>query len=511
MASPVVSVRHLSKTFGENLVLNDVNVDFYPGKIHGLLGHNGSGKSTLIKILSGYHKPDPGGELFVRGQRVALPVRADVASALGLGFVHQGLGLADDLSVVENIAVTHFDVGFPWRILWTRQEAEARQILQRFNVDIDPAIRVGNLPPVQKAIVAIARALRSVEGGGGRLLVLDEPTVYLSRDRVATLLDAMRSLAAAGDAVVFVSHRIDEVLAVTHRVSVLRNGELVATEETDDVTEEDLVRQIVGRNVGQLSVDRRDELEAPYVRVRRLSSETVGDISFEISRGEVLGITGLAGSGYEDIPYLLFGAGDARQGTLHLGDQHLDLVKLRPAAAIQKGIALVPADRPRLGGVGTVTVRENMTVPTIARFFRRGWLHPRNERLHVASLLRDFDIRPPNPEELLENFSGGNQQKSILAKWLDSKPQLLVLHEPTQGVDVGGRFELWKLIRQAAHDGVTVLAASETAEELAQLCDRVLILRDGQIAHELHGQSVTEETIVERCLMGGPARNSATT
>jgi ribose transport system ATP-binding protein len=499
--STIIQLKGLTKSFGASNVLDDVHLDVRPGEIHGLLGHNGSGKSTLIKILAGALAPDSG-ELLAGDENVVLPIHPDEARRHGFAFVHQGLGLARDLTVLENLAVTNFRTGFGGAILWRQHSAEANRLLARFGVDIDLGAKIEELEPVSQAIVAIARALGSIdEGQGERLLVLDEPTVYLPRDRIAILFDTVRRLAARGDGVLFVSHRLDEVLSLTDRVSVLREGRVVATERTSDLSERDLIRMIVGRDLhhpDQAAIV--GDSQRPVALVRDLAGRELRSISFTVAPGEVLGVTGMAGSGFAEIPYSLYGANPAATGTLEMDDHQFDLSGLKVVTAIARGMALVPEDRPRLGIAQEASVRENISLRALPRFVRSGRLRLSDERSYVGQLISGFNILLPGQEVPIQQLSGGNQQKSVLAKWLSQDPRLLLLHEPTQGVDVGGRFEIWERIRTAATRGAAVIVASESAEELAELCDRVLVLRDGVIVADLSGDELDKHTIAERSL-----------
>jgi ribose transport system ATP-binding protein len=500
--SPIVAMRGITKSFSGNTVLDDVSVDVAPGEIHGLLGHNGSGKSTLIKILAGVYAPDAG-SISANGRELSLPLHPDDARRNGFAFVHQGLGLADDLTVLENLAVTGYLTGFGGHISWRKHEQAAHALLERFGIDIDLGQVVGELEPVEQAIVAIARALGSLEDtGGARVLILDEPTVYLPRDRIQVLFDTVRRLAAAGDGILFVSHRLDEVLTLTDRVSVLSGGKLVAAAETSSLTERDLVRMIIGRDLehGGAASSAAQVGTGRGLRISDLTTATLRGVSFDAEQGEVLGVTGLAGSGFADIPYALFGAGHSATGRIELGSDTVDIARLTESAAIERGIALVPEDRPRLGVARDASVRENVGMLGLREFVHRGYLRPARETAYVRRLVEAFNVRLADVTAPIEQLSGGNQQKCVLAKWLGRDPRLLLLHEPTQGVDVGGRFEIWQHLRVAAASGAAVIVASESAEELAELCDRVLVVRDGQIVAELSGEAVEQHKIVELTL-----------
>lgn len=499
--SSIIAMRGITKSFSGNTVLDEVSLDVAPGEIHGLLGHNGSGKSTLIKILAGVYKPDAG-SIAANDRDLSLPLHPDDARRNGFAFVHQGLGLADDLTVLENLAVTGYRKGFGGHISWRRHAAEANTLIDGFGVDIDLDSAVGELDPVEQAIVAIARALGTIDHTGeARLLVLDEPTVYLPRDRIQVLFDTVRRLAAQGDGVLFVSHRLDEVLNLTDRVSVLAGGRLVASAETGTLSERELVRMIIGRDLDHGPSAAVNAASAGNgVHIRDLATPTLQSVSFRVEHGEVLGVTGMAGSGFADIPYALFGVGRHASGTIEIDGDRIDVRSLTESAAIKQGMALVPEDRPHLGVAREASVQENMSMLALREFVRRGALRPARERSYVQRLVEAFNVQLAELTAPIEQLSGGNQQKCVLAKWLGRQPRLLFLHEPTQGVDVGGRFEIWQHLRAAAAAGAAVLVASESAEELAELCDRVLVMRDGVITAELTGDAVDQHKIVELTL-----------
>ncbi|MGD9986178.1 sugar ABC transporter ATP-binding protein [Pseudonocardia sp.] len=499
----VLQVADLTVRFGPTTALDGVSLTLRGGEVHGLLGHNGSGKSTLIKTLAGVNIPEAG-TVTSNGTELALPVSPTAARSSGLAFVHQGLGLAEDLSVLENIAVVGFDVGTLGRIRWGDEARAARAELARFGVTVRLDTLVRDLPPVEKAIVAIVRALASVEGPpGGRLLVLDEPTVYLPRDQVQRLFDAVREFVAGGDAVLFVSHRIDEVLSLTDTISVLRSGRLVATEPTHALDERRIVALIVGRELAAAAPDTHHATGEVAATFGDVTGAVLHGISFTVARGEILGVTGLAGSGFDELPYVLAGARPG-SGTVVVGGRTVDVAGLDPRAAIAAGIVLIPADRARLGVIGEVSIRENVALPRMRRFFRGGLLREGEERDWVRRLVDGSGVLHGGVDREMNTLSGGNQQKTVLAKWLAGDPDLILLHEPTQGVDVGGRLDIHRRLREAADRGAAVVAAGESPEELAELCDRVLIVKDGVLFGELRGARVDKHTIVDATLSETP-------
>jgi len=502
VAPPVVRAAGWSKTFSGRKVLTAVDLDIRPGEVHGLVGQNGSGKSTFIKILSGYHAPDRGARLAVNGSEIDLPLRPGAADRLGLSFVHQDLGLIDTGTVLENMRLGLYETRPGWRIAWGEERRRARAALERFGVDVDPDAKVEDLRDVDRAIVAIARALDRLEGLDGGALILDEPTAFLPRDGIETLFAAVRDVAAAGFGVLFVTHRLDEIAALADRVSVLRDGALVATLDTSTTSEDRLIETILGFSLDELYPTPHRAEDAVAMSVRDLAGRQVDGLGFDVHRGEILGLTGLQGMGYEEVPYLLFGATPAAAGAVAVGERTASAPSLSPPRALELGLALLPANRQRLGVIGPASVRENVTIPTLGGFFHGGLLDRNRERAAVERMLADFDVRPPEPARPIATLSGGNQQKALLGKWFATDPAVLMLHEPTQGVDVGARRQIFEQIRDAADRGTAFLMASTEYDDLAHLCDRVLVFRDGRVVAELHGAELTQERIVERCFRG---------
>lgn len=499
---PALLARGFSKTFAGKTVLKNVDLDIAPGEIHGLLGHNGSGKSTFIKILSGYHAPDPGAELRLGGRSISLPLHPGAARSHAVSFVHQDLALADDLTILENLRIGRYRHRFGWRIDWATERRRAQVQLARMGLRRSPDALVSRLTGIERAMVAILRALdevRTADQPG--VLVLDEPTAYLSRDGADLLFGGVRHVAADGVAVLFVSHRLDEVKQITDRISVLRNGERVATVESSTVSERDLAKLILGRELGQLYTDAPPPRKNVRMRVRGLAGGHVRGFDFDLHEGETIGLTGLIGMGHEEVPYLLFGANKASDGTIEIDGRVDDAIASSPRHAIARGMALLPENRLRLGGAGGASLSENVTLPSLRRHFRVGFLRLRSERAHVRGVLHTFGVQPERPDAPLATLSGGNQQKALIAKWFEIAPRFLLLHEPTHGVDVGARQQIFQLLAQASANGCGILIASNEYEDLANLCDRVFVFRDGKIAAELSGSALTAENIVEACYL----------
>ncbi len=478
------------------------------GEIHGLLGENGSGKSTLIKVLAGFHAPDAG-ELEIAGRPVPLPLPPGLFREFGIGFVHQDLALVPTLTVIENLRVGLVARASTTRFLsWRAQARRARATFSRYGVSIDPLATVADLRPVDRALLAIVRAAEDVreEHEGPGMLVLDEPTVFLPRAEVEHLFDLVRGIAADGGSVLFVSHDLDEVREITDRITVLRDGRVAGTVTTAETSEDRLVDLIIGRRLEAFASARRERgTHERAATVSDLSGPGVNGVSFDLEAGEVVGLTGLAGSGFEALPYLLYGAWPADGGRLVLDGADLEVAGLTPSRALRAGIVLIPADRQRDGAVGSLSVTDNMTVPRLHEFrsgpvLRRGAMHR-----SASETMARYDVRPGEPRADYGDLSGGNQQKALLAKWLGTAPRLILFHEPTQGVNVGARQQIFAGIRESAGAGAPMICASSDHEQLALICDRVLVFGRGRVISELVGADLTKERITERCYAGAAA------
>jgi len=503
-AQPRLEARGLTKSFGGTQALRGVDLTLFPGEVHGLLGENGSGKSTLIKILAGFHAPDAG-ELAIDGEPVRLPLEPGQFRALGMSFVHQHLGLVESLSVLENLRVAELaESRSRFHIFWRRERARARETFERYGLRLDPSALIADLKPVERALLAIVRAMeenRSVGRGHG-LIVLDEPTVFLPREGIERLFSLLRGAAAGGAAILFVSHDLDEVREITDRVTVLRDGRLVGTVVTADATETQFVEMIIGRQLAAMAeVEHHDRsTKSVGVTVEGLTGASVRGVSFVLHEGEIVGLTGLLGSGFEEVPYLLYGARPAAAGRLTIHGADYRLPDLNPHDALAAGMALIPADRPRDGCVASLPVAENVSLAVLDAYSSRGVLDRRRMRREAGVLMRRFDVRPDDPSLPYGALSGGNQQKALLAKWFQTGPRLLLLDEPTQGVDVGARQQIYEQLRAATESrGMHVLCASSDYEQLSALCDRVIVFGRGRIWRQLAGAEVTKDRIVEQC------------
>jgi ribose transport system ATP-binding protein len=518
MAVPVLRVRNISKTFGGEHALRTVELTIMPGQVHGLLGENGSGKSTLIKILAGFYSPEAGGEMEFNGREVKLPLQPGQFRDLGMSFVHQDLALVPSLTVVENLRVGELAARKRWHISWNVERRRAREVFHRYGVRIDPAADVADLSLVDRALLAIVRAVEEV-GGGARgeddqpsLLVLDEATAALPKGGVEKLFALIREIASGGSSILFVSHDLDEVLEITDRITVLRDGQVAGTVVTAQTDETQLVEMIIGRRLHKMSAAVAEQVgRTVRASVRNLEGGPLRNLSLGVTQGEILGLTGLVGSGFEDFPYLVFGARRVQRGELVLGMETHDLRTMQPHRAISLGIALLPADRLQDGSIPSLSVLDNVSMQVMNEYSTLSKLHRGKLQGDSRTLMRKFDVRPPEPRATFESLSGGNQQKVVLAKWIQTNPKILLLHEPTVGVDVGARQQIFNLIRDAAVAGTAVICCSADYEQLAELCDRVLIIANGRIVRELSGTDLTKERIAEQCLTSGSGEAETST
>jgi ribose transport system ATP-binding protein len=509
--TPLVEVRGVSKAFGGARALIDVDLRIEPGEVHGLLGQNGSGKSTLLKVLSGFHDPDAG-TLTVRGEPVGLPLAPGVFRTLGFAFVHQDLALIPSLSVTENLIVSR--LAGRARISWRRENAAAAALLDRYGLEgIDPKAPVATLTQMQRALLAVVRAVEELraDGHASGLLVLDEPTAFLPRVGIERLFALVREIVRGGGSVLFVTHDLDEVREVCDRVTVLRDGRRAGTAEVAGTSVDELVEMIIGHRLERRAPTvRRVAGGDVALRARDVTGGILRAVDLDVAHGEVLGVTGLLGSGFEELVHVLFGARDG-SGTLELDGATLDVAALTPRRAMALGMGFVPADRPLDAVIGSLSVADNVTMTTLGAHRARFGLSRAGLRATAVEIGERHAVTPNRPDLPLQSLSGGNQQKAVLGKWLRIDPPVLLLDQPTQGVDVGAREQIFAAVRAAAGRGTAVLCASADYEELAGLCDRVLVLARGSVARELSGDELTKERIAEQVLTSTSAGDALAT
>jgi ribose transport system ATP-binding protein len=491
-------VEGLTRSYGANRALDGVDLEVGAGQVHALLGENGSGKSTLVKILSGAIPADRGSILAGESRYDASEWSAAHARAARIHVVHQDGAIFPTLSVAENLGIGRgFDRTPYGRIRWASSLRRATVVLERFGIDVDPRSSMAALSPASRMMVAIARALQDQENAHEGLLVLDEPTAALSNDEADLLLRGVTRYAEAGQAILYISHRLDEVLRIAHRFTVLRDGvAVVSGSPTDSLSEKELAELVVGRRLS--SQNRRDVLRepgSPLLEVRGLRSGPLRHIDLDVARGELVGIAGSLGSGRSHLLRVIFGCVKPEGGTILLDGQ--EVAFRGPRLAMAGGVALIPEDRGSQASLPDMSVRENLSAASVATYWRRLRLSLRSERLDAHRDVVSYDVAASSPSATMATLSGGNQQKVILGRWLRRDPTLLLLDEPTQGVDAGAREQLYNLIHEAAGRGAGVLLVASDFEELARVCDRVAVMVRGRIATIVQGSELTAHRLKE--------------
>jgi ribose transport system ATP-binding protein len=491
--TPALEVRGLSKTFTGQRALVGVDLELQPGEIRALVGQNGCGKSTMIKILAGFHEPDPGGEVQVDGKPLALGT-AGAGDHAGLRFVHQDLGLVPTLDACDNLAMGHgYERNRMGLISWRKEARLARETLRDLGYDFDVRQPTSHLVISQRTAIALARAL-SPRSTPPRVLVLDEPTANLPATEIKRLFEVVRSVRDRGVAVLFVSHHLDEVFGLCDTVTVLRDGRHVITRPVEGLDEDALIALMIGRTLEEFPAPAEAVGEAgePVLRVRDVHSGVLAGVDLDVRPGEIVGVAGITGSGREEIALALFG-GVPRTGTVTVAGREIE--QHRPDRAVAAGLALVPAERHANAAFLESTLRENVSIVNPGAFLSRGLLSRRREVSEVTTWLQKLKVRPPHPECALATLSGGNQQKVMLARWMRQKPTVLVLDEPTQGVDVGAKADIHVLVEEAASQGAAVVIVSTDHSELTRLAERVVVLRNGRVADELRRPNIDPDRI----------------
>jgi ribose transport system ATP-binding protein len=504
----------ITKSYSGLRVLDEVGIAVADGEVHALLGANGSGKSTLAKILTGVVQPD-GASIAIRDRTFAAIASPQQATQLGIAVVHQEAPLIDTATVAECIALFR---GYPTqggRIRWGTLHEQVAAMLERFDLRIDPRTLAGRLSPADRALVSLAIALDRVPAELS-LLILDEVTASLPRDAAEPYLDRVSALARSGVGVLMITHRLAETRQRASHLTILRDGRVVHAGAPSDIDDDAIVAVMVGEDQRQPNEpDRRRanvlrdfwsrhdrgaqtatgiESGAVVMTVEKVAGALLSDVSFTLRTGEVVGIAGLEETGIAELPQILSGAAPCRSGRITVKGRPLPR-EGSPSAAIAAGLVVLPADRLHYGGIRSLSVAENIMLPAFGRY----WPSRGRERTVLRRLIEDFDVRPPRPQALFGTLSGGNQQKSLLAKWLHLRPAVLVLDDPTSGVDPGAREKIFQLLRDAAAEGLGILLFSTEPEQLAAMCSRVLVLRDGVIATTLAGPDLSHQSISRWC------------
>jgi rhamnose transport system ATP-binding protein len=486
--TPVLEMQHISKRFDATQALDDVSLTLYPGEIHALLGENGAGKSTLIKIMTGIHKPDQG-EILLDGQPLQIGSTAE-AQAYGIAAIYQEPMIFPDLNVAENIFISHRDTS-PF-LRWGKLYRDAEDILAKLGVRLDARMQARGLTLAAQQTVEIAKAISLKV----RVLIMDEPTASLSAHEATQLFKLINTLRAQGVAVLFISHRMEEVFRLADRVTVFRDGKLVSSAPVGQVTTESAIRDMVGRKVEDFFAKSQAERGELLLSVRGLGKENIfSDVNFDVYRGEVLGFAGLIGARRTDVGLALFGIEPADAGAIVFGGKP---EKIRsPEQALKLGIAYVTEDRRQLGLTMPMSIAANISLPMLREYLTALGLVKRNEESTIAEQYRQrLAIRAPSVQLEAGKLSGGNQQKVMLSKWLNTRPRLLILDEPTRGIDVGAKAEVHHIINDLAAQGLGIILISSDLPEVLAMSDRILVMREGRQMSILTRAEATQETVM---------------
>lgn len=487
-AKPVLEMRDISKRFDATQALDGVSLTLYPGEVHALLGENGAGKSTLIKIMTGIHQPDQG-EILLDNLPVEIHDSAQ-AQGLGIAAIYQEPLVFPDLSVAENIFISHQNRG---RIVrWSQMYRDAEAILERLGVKLDVKRQARGLTLASQQTVEIAKAI-SLDI---HVLIMDEPTASLSAHEVAQLFDIVRTLRDEGVAILFISHRLEEVFSIADRVTVFRDGKLISSRPASEVTPESAIRDMVGRQVDEFFAKEYVEPGERLLTVRNLGQEGAFEgINFDLARGEVLGMAGLIGARRTDVALALFGIEPATEGEIILDGRAVEIKK--PKDALRLGIAYLTEDRRQLGLAMPMSITTNITLPTLDRYLNKIGLIQTQKEQTTANAYRDrLSIRTPSVTAAAEKLSGGNQQKVMISRWLNAEPRLLILDEPTRGIDVRTKAEVHHMINELAQQGLGIILISSDLPEVMAMSDRILVMREGHQMGIFDAREITDEVIM---------------
>ena len=494
----IIRMQGIHKSFGGVPVLRDVDFEVNPGEVHALAGGNGAGKSTLMKILQGVYSKDSG-EIFVNGKATKIDTLQE-AKAAGIGMVFQEFSLVPTLTVAQNISLTSEPRTKLGLIDDRAARVRAREILNSMGVDIDPKAEVRTLSTAYWQLTEIAKALVQ----DARVLIMDEPSASLAKHEVEALFELIERLKSQGIAVIYISHRMDEIYRIADRITILRDGRRLLTKRLDEVTPEQIVEGIVGKQVeGQLVYKARETVSDEVLLEAR--DITVGsdlkDVSLTVRRGEIVGLAGLIGSGRTELARALFGVDRIDSGEILIADKQVSI--RNPKDAIDAGIVLVPEDRREQGLVLEHSVRENLLLPILDDVKRGMLVDPKRSRDKAEQLIEQFGVKVQDPGKPVNRLSGGNQQKVVIAKWLGTSPKVLILDEPTAGVDIGTKTEIVEMIRELADTGVGVIVISSEYPELLAVSDRILIMRRGAIVEDLNREDIPDEEALQLMVLGG--------
>lgn len=486
---PALSLRNISKEFPGVKALSEVSLDLYPGQVTALVGENGAGKSTIVKILTGIYQPNSG-TIEVDGKETSF-ANPHAASDAGVTAIHQETVLFDDLSVAENIFIGHAPRGRFGLIDRSKMNADAAVILKRVGSDISPTARLRDLGIASKHMVAISRAL-SIDA---RVVIMDEPTAALSHKEIGELYELVEKLKADGKAILFISHKFDEIFRIADRYTVFRDGQMAGEGEIADVTEDALVKMMVGRSIDQIYPKKHVPIGDSVLTVAGYSHPTeFEDMGFDLRQGEILGFYGLVGAGRSEFMQALFGITKPSKGAIKIAGE-IAIVR-SPADAIDRGIVYVPEDRGKQGAIIGLPIFQNVTLPSLQKTSRNGFLKLAEEFQLAREYTSRLDLRAASLDQDIGNLSGGNQQKVVIAKWLATVPRVIIVDEPTKGIDIGSKAAVHEFMGELAANGLAVIMVSSELPEILGMADRVIVMREGRKAGEFTREEMTAELLV---------------
>ena len=489
MTEAVLTLSGISKSFPGVRALNAVSLELYAGQVTALVGENGAGKSTIVKILTGIYQPDEG-EICVNGSAITL-ANPHAASDAGITAIHQETVLFDDLSVAENIFIGHAPKTKFGLINWPKMNADASALLSSIGAKLDPEILLRDLGIANKHMVAIARAM-SIDA---RVVIMDEPTAALSHKEIAELYELIETLKVKGKAILFISHKFDEIFRIADRYTVFRDGALVGSGNISNINSNQLVQMMVGRSVEQIFPKRVSKTGEPIFTVSGYSHPTeFEDINFTLKKGEILGFYGLVGAGRSEVMQALFGITKPSRGAVRIGD-HIAIIR-SPADAINLGIVYVPEDRGKQGAIIGLPIFQNVTLPSLHKTSRSGFLQMAGEFKLARDYTQRLDLRASALDQDVGTLSGGNQQKVVIAKWLATSPRVIILDEPTKGIDIGSKAAVHEFMAELVSQGLSIIMVSSEIPEILGMSDRVIVMREGRIVAEHINKNLTPEMLV---------------
>jgi ABC-type sugar transport system ATPase subunit len=500
---PVLNMEGISKTFSGVKVLNNVRMELYPGEVHALMGENGAGKSTFMKILAGIHSPDHGGAIYLKGQPISWKDPVDARNR-GISVIHQELNLSPNLTISENILMgSTFPRNRLGMVKWDEVHECAQKVLDSMGSNLNPRQLVSTLSVAQQQMVEIARALSFK----AEVLIMDEPTASLTDKEISKLFQIIDDLKKQGVAIVYISHRMDEIFKISNRFTVLRDGEWITSGPIEETNPDHLVKLMVGRDLKDLfnrtkaSKTTRSHVGAPVLELKNVSDNTiVKDVSFKIYPGEIVGLAGLVGAGRTELVRALFGVSELKSGEIYVDGKSVNIKS--PIDAISNGIAHVPESRKEQGLFLSMSVKENLLMAELKKHSKSGIVSWKQVNASADQFIKELNIKIASPEQQVSNLSGGNQQKVVIAKWLSIGPKVLLLDEPTRGVDIGAKTEIHKIVSKLADKGLAVLVISSELPEVLGISDRILVMCEGRLRGELSREEATQEKIMHLATRG---------